>query len=161
VIYAISGHQARQAKLGGENVMGDSGGKGVVVAIQPRHRAQGMCSCGWVGRSRLMLSAAKLDAYLHASQHGCEPGIPLVQAESVNLIKPPGILTVDCPAGCGVTLSVPLVIVDVPSVGSDNELDVRFVAEAAELHDYIYTHLRTCPAPRPRSVDAALHKAAG
>lgn len=109
-----------------------------------------------------MLSAAKLDAYLHASQRGCEPGIPLVQAGAVNLVKPPGILRVKCPAGCGVTLSIPLLIVDVPWVGSaDGELDVRFVAEAPELHDYIYTHLRKCPAPRPRSVDAALHKAAG
>jgi len=34
-------------------------------------------------------------------------------------------------------------------------------AEASELHDYIYAHLQTCPAPRPRSADAALHKAAG
>src|SRR5690242_14991499 len=100
--------------------MGDSGGgKGVVVAIQRRHRAQGMCSCGWVGRARLMLSAAKVDAYIHASQHGCEPGIPLVQSEAVNLVKPAASLTVECPAGCGATLSVPMVMVDVPSVGSE------------------------------------------
>lgn len=143
--------------------MGDSGGgKGVVVAIQPRHRAQGMCSCGWVGRSRLMLSAAKVDAFIHASRHGCEPGIPLVQSEAVNLVKPPGVLRLECPAGCGVILSVPIVMVDIPSVGSDaGDLDVRFVAEAPELHDYIYTHLQTCPAPRPRSADVALHRAAG
>jgi len=143
--------------------MGDlGGGKGVVVAIQPRHRAQAVCSCGWVGRSRVTLSAAKVDAFVHASRHGCEPGIPLVQSEAVNLIKPPGILTVECPAGCGTHLSVPMVMVDVPSVGSgDGDLDVRFVAEAPELHDYIYAHLRSCPAPRPRSGDAALHKAAG
>ena len=143
--------------------MGDSGGaKGVVVAIQPRHRAQGMCSCGWVGRSRLMLSAAKMDVFIHSSEHGCEPGIPLVQSEAVNLVKPPGILTVECPVGCGVTLSVPMMLADIPSVGSDaGDLDVRFVAEAPELHDYIYAHLQTCPAPRPWSADAALHKAAG
>jgi hypothetical protein len=55
-----------------------------------------------------------------------------------------------------------MVIVDVPSVGSgDGDLDVRFVAEAPELHDYIYRHLQTCPAPRPRSADVALHRAAG
>src|SRR5882757_3731877 len=103
--------------------MGDSGGgMGVVVAIQPRHRAQGMCSCGWVGRSRLMLSAARLDAFVHASRHGCEPGILLVQ----------------CPAGCGIRLSVPLAIVDILSVDSDGgDLDARFVAEALELHDYL------------------------
>jgi hypothetical protein len=140
--------------------MGDTGGgKGVVIAIQPRHRAQALCSCGWVGRSRLMLSAAKLDAFIHASRCGCEPGIPLVQPEPIDLLKPPGVLTVECPAGCGVRLAVPLEIVDLPSVGAD--LDVRFVAEAPELHDYVYTHLRTCPSPRPRSVEATLHKAAG
>ena len=121
-----------------------------------------MCSCGWVGRSRLMLSAAKVDVFIHASRHGCEPGIPLVQSEGVDMIKPPGILTVECPAGCGVTLSVPLVMVDIPSVGSDEGgLDVRFVAEAPALHDFIYAHLQTCPAPRPRSADVALHRAAG
>jgi hypothetical protein len=109
-----------------------------------------------------MLSAAKMDAYLHASQRGCEPGIPLVQAEAVNMVKPPGILTVKCPAGCGVTLSIPLLIVDIPSVGSDDgELDVRFLAEAPELHNDIEAHLRTCPASRPRTADTALHKAAG
>src|SRR5690349_19273370 len=141
--------------------MGASGdGKGVVVAIHARHRAQGMCSCGWVGKSRMMLSAAKVDAFLHASQHGCEPGIPLAQAEAINLIKAPGVLAVECPAGCGATLSVPLVLADIPSVGSDDgELDVRFIAEAPELHDHIYVHMQTCPSPRPRSVDAALHKA--
>jgi len=109
-----------------------------------------------------MLSAAKVDAYIHASQHGCEPGIPLVQSEAVNLVKPAASLTVECPAGCGATLSVPMVMVDVPSVGSEaGDLDVRFVAEAPELRDYIYTHLQTCPAPRPRSAAAALHRAVG
>ena len=109
-----------------------------------------------------MLSAAKLDAFIHASRNGCEPGIPLIRPEAIELIKPPGVLTVECPAGCGVRLAVPLEIVDTPSVGSDrNDLDVRFVAEAPELHDYIYTHLRTCPSPRPHSVEATLHKAAG
>jgi hypothetical protein len=109
-----------------------------------------------------MLSAAKLDVFVHASRHGCEPGIPLVQSESVDLMKPPGILTVECPAGCGVRLAVPLLIADVSSVGSDDgELDVRFVAEAPELHDYLDTHLRTCPAVRTRSINAALHKTAG
>jgi hypothetical protein len=143
--------------------MGDTGGgKGVVVAIRPRHKAQGMCSCGWVGKPRLMLSAAKTDALIHAARRGCEPAIPLIQPESINPTKPPGILTVKCPAGCGASLAVPLVIDDIPSVSADaGELDIRFVAEAPELHDYIYTHLRTCPAPRPRSVAAALHQAAG
>jgi hypothetical protein len=108
-----------------------------------------------------MLSAAKVDAFIHASQHGCEPGVPLVQSETVNLVKPPGILAVECPAGCGARLTVPLVIVDIPSVGSDGgELDVRYVAEAPGLHDCIYAHLRTCPSPRQRSVAAALHKTA-
>jgi hypothetical protein len=108
-----------------------------------------------------MLSAAKVDVFIHASRHGCEPGIPLVQSEDVNVVKPPGILTVQCPAGCGVSLYVPIVMADNPSVGSADDLDVRFVAEAPELHDYIYAHLQTCPAPRPRSADVALHRAVG
>jgi hypothetical protein len=108
-----------------------------------------------------MLSAARVDAFIHASQHGCEPGIPLAQPESVHLVKPPGTLTVECPAGCGARLTVPLAIVDTPSVGSGGgELDVRYVAEAPGLYDYIYAHLRTCPSPRQRSVAAALHKTA-
>ena len=131
--------------------MGDSeSGRGVVVAVQPRHMAQGMCSCGWVGRSRLMLAAAKLDAFIHASQCGCEPGIPLVQAETVDVVKPPGVLTVECPAGCGAVLRVPLVIADIPSVNADGgDLDLRFVAEAPELQNYIDAHLRgRCTKPR-------------
>jgi len=108
-----------------------------------------------------MLSTAKVDAFVHASRDGCEPGIPVGLSEAVNVVKPPGILRVECPAGCGVVLSVPITLVDIPSVGGSDELDVRFVAEAPELHDYIYTHLHTCPAPRPRSADAALHKAVG
>jgi hypothetical protein len=99
-----------------------------------------------------MLSAARLDAFVHASRHGCEPGIPLVQPEAINLVKPPGILMVDCPAGCGIRLSVPLAIVDILSVDSDGgDLDARFVAEACELHDYLDAHLQTC----------TRHKAAG
>jgi hypothetical protein len=109
-----------------------------------------------------MLAAAKLDAFLHASQCGCEPGIPLVQAETVDVVKPPGVLTVDCPAGCGAVLFVPLVVADIPTVGADgDELDVRFVAEAPELQNHINAHLRACPAPRPGSIDAGLRKAAG
>jgi hypothetical protein len=90
-----------------------------------------------------MLSAARLDAFVHASRHGCEPGIPLAQPEEIDLIKPPAILMVECPAGCGARLSVPLEIVDVMSAGSGGELDARLVAEASELHDYIDMHLRT------------------
>lgn len=143
--------------------MGETGGgKGVVVAIRPRHRAQGMCSCGWVGRSRLMMSAAKMDALMHAARRGCEPAIPLVQPETINPMKPPGILTVKCPNGCGASLSVPVVIVDVPSVSADaGELDVRFIAEAPELHHYIDAHMRVCPSQQPRSVATALHQSTG
>jgi hypothetical protein len=109
-----------------------------------------------------MLSAAKLDAFLHASQMGCEPGLPLVQAEAAEVVKLPGVLTVQCPAGCGAALCVPLMIADIPSVGSgDDQLDVRFVAEAPELYHCIDVHLQTCPTPRPRPVDATLHKASG
>lgn len=142
--------------------MGDLGdGKGVVVAIRPRHRAQGRCSCGWVGKSRLRMSSAQVDSLIHAARHGCEPAIPLVQPETINPLKPPCILTVECPAGCGASFPVPVVITQTPSISSDDsELSVRFIAEAPELHDHIYKHLRTCSSARSW-VDAALHEAAG
>jgi hypothetical protein len=140
--------------------MGDSGGgRGTVVAIRPRHRAQGMCSCGWAGRPHVLLSSAKVDALVHAASHGCQPAIPLVQPETINALNPPGELTVRCPAGCGAILSVPMTITDTLSARSDHgELCVRFTAEAPELHDYIYRHLRTCPAATT-SVDAAVERA--
>jgi hypothetical protein len=109
-----------------------------------------------------MLSAAKLDALMHASQCGCEPGIPMVSTETADVLKPPGVLAVRCPAGCGATLSVPLRIADTPSVGSGaDDLDARFVAEAPELHDCIGAHLRNCPAAKTSRADAPLRKAAG
>jgi hypothetical protein len=126
--------------------MGDSGGgRGTVVAIRPRHRAQGMCSCGWAGRPHVLLSSAKVEALVHAASHGCQAAIPLVQPEAVDVLNTPGELTVHCPAGCGALLSVPMTITDTLSVKSDHgELSVRFTAEAPELHDYIYRHLRMC-----------------
>ena len=133
--------------------VGDSeGGKGVVVAIRPRHRAQGMCSCGWTGRRRLLLSSAKVDVLVHAASHGCEVAIPLIQPDTVNAINPPGALTVRCPAGCGASFSVPIVITDTLSATTDDgELCVRFTAEAPELHDYVKQHLRNCPSATSRA----------
>jgi hypothetical protein len=53
----------------------------VVVAVRPRHRARGRCSCGWVGPLRVLLASAKVDALVHAACRGCEPAIPLVRHE--------------------------------------------------------------------------------
>jgi hypothetical protein len=146
-----------------DNQMGDLGdlgdGRGTVVAIRPRHRAQGMCSCGWAGRSRVLLSSAKVDALVHATSHGCQAAIPLVQPEAVDVLNPPGELTVRCQAGCGAILSAPMTITDTLSAKSDDgELCVRFTAEAPELHDYIYRHLRMCPSATSW-VDAARERA--
>lgn len=140
--------------------VGDSeGGKGVVIAVPARRRSQGMCTCGWAGRPRILLSSAKVDALLHAASCGCGPAIPLVQPETINALNLPGELTVRCPAGCGANLSVPMVITDTLSAGSDDgELRVRFTAEAPEVHDYISQHLRTCPSTTSRA-DAALARA--
>jgi hypothetical protein len=136
---------------------GDSGGgKGVVMAIRPRHKSRGQCSCGWVGKPRLLLSSAKCDALVHAAQCDCEPAVPLVQPETISAVKPPGVLVVECPAGCGATFSVPVAVSDTLSASSHNgELCVRFTAEAPELHDQINKHLRSCVSARSW-VDTAL-----
>jgi hypothetical protein len=131
---------------------------GVVMAIRPRHSSRGQCSCGWVGKSHVLLSAAKCDALIHAEQCGCEPAIPLVQPEQVGALEPPEFLTVECPGGCGVRFPVPLVITDAPSAGTDDdELGAPLMAEAPELHDRIFKHLRTCRSARSWG-DAALHQ---
>ena len=140
--------------------MGDSGGdRGTVVAVRPRHRPQGMCSCGWAGPRRVWMSSARVDALVHAASHGCQAAIPLVQPETIDALNPPGALTVRCPAGCGATLFVPMMITDTLSATSDDgELCVRFTAEAPELHDYVYRHLRTCPSAASWA-DPALERA--
>jgi hypothetical protein len=95
------------------------------------------------------LSSAKCDALVHAAQSSCEPAIPLVQPEPISALKPPGVLVVECPAGCGATFPVPVAVTDTPSVTSrEGELRVRFTAEAPELHDHINTHLRSCVSAR-------------
>jgi hypothetical protein len=107
----------------------------------------------------LLLSSAKIDALVHAAGHGCQAAIPLIQPETVDALNPPGDLTIHCPAGCGTSLSVPMMITDTLSSRSDHgELCVRFTAEAPELHDYIKAHLRTCPAATTWA-DAALERA--
>jgi hypothetical protein len=106
----------------------------------------------------MLLSAARCDALVHAAQCDCTPAIPLVQPELITAVKPPGVLVVECPVGCGATFSVPVEVTDTPSVRSDDcELSVRFTADAPELHDHIYKHLRTCSSARSW-VDTALHE---
>jgi hypothetical protein len=138
--------------------MGESRGeKGVVVAIRPRHRAQGRCSCGWVGPPRMLLSSAKVDALIHTAHGDCEAAIPVVQPESIDAPKPPGVLTVACPAGCEAALAIPIAIGDMLSVGIENgEPCTRFTAEAPELHHIVCDHLRVCPSAHDW-VDAALY----
>ena len=49
--------------------MGDLGGAGrVVVVVKPRYSSRGLCTCGWVGKPRLLLSSAKVNALIHAAQ---------------------------------------------------------------------------------------------
>jgi hypothetical protein len=105
-----------------------------------------MCSCGWSGRPRLLLSSAKLDALIHAAARGCGTAVPLVQPEAITVVQPPGILITECPAGCGATILVPVTITDTLSAGcADGALCIRFTAEAPELHDTVNHHLQTCP----------------
>ena len=148
------------ADTGMDNEMGNSGsGRGAVVAIRPRHRAQGMCSCGWTGRPRMLLSSAKVDALVHAARHGCGVAIPLIQPDTVYAVNPPGALNVRCPAGCGASFSVPIVITDsLSATSADGEPCVRFTADAPELHDYVNQHLQTCPSATSR-VDLTLERA--
>ena len=85
--------------------------------------------------------------------------MPFVQPETINPLKPPCILKVECPAGCGASFPVPVVVTDALSASTDDdEPCVRWTAEAPELHDHIYKHLRTCPSARSW-VDTALHTA--
>jgi hypothetical protein len=87
---------------------------------------------------------------LHAARRGCGPAIPLVQPETINLLEPPAILTVDCPAACGASLSMPIMIAEAAWVKADdnNKASSRFTAEAPDLYDRINQHLRTCTSAR-------------
>jgi hypothetical protein len=118
----------------------DPGGAGVVVAVRPRHKARGRCSCGWVGPLRVLLASAKVDALMHAARSGCTPDLPLVQSEVDYAVAPPGWVIVSCPSGCGAKFPVPMVVSD--SYGSD--FSGPFTAEVPELHDLIDRHLQTC-----------------
>lgn len=107
----------------------------------------------------MLLSSAKIDALIHAARDGCAPAMPVVQPDIINALMPPGILAVECPGGCGASLPVPLLITGAPSASADDdEPCARWTAEAADLHDRIYMHLRTCPSARTW-VDTALHEA--
>ncbi|WP_141562701.1 hypothetical protein [Mycobacterium neglectum] len=67
-----------------------TGGRGVVVVIRVRRGNQGRCTCGWIGKTRLLLSSAKVDALVHAARDDCEPGIPLYQPGAVVPTKAQG-----------------------------------------------------------------------
>lgn len=58
-----------------------SGAGGVVVVVKPRYRSKGQCTCGWVGKPRLLLSSAKVEALIHAARHDCEAAFPLIQPD--------------------------------------------------------------------------------
>ena len=91
---------ATLAEDGDLATMGDLGGRrGVVVVIRPRHRSQARCTCGWIGKARLLLSSAKVDALIHAAQHDCEPAMPLFQPGAVVPTTPPGDVNADIPTG--------------------------------------------------------------
>jgi hypothetical protein len=151
--------------------MGDSGGdSGVVVVMPPQHRAHSHCSCGWVGAPRVLVSSAKIDALIHAARHHCEPAVPLVQpgtglgeaatalGQAATVLGQAGTVTaptsvstlvIECPAGCGDTLAIPVQLTPTVSLGSrDDDLAVGFTAEAPELHDLIHEHLLACPSTR-------------
>ena len=84
----VSGGPVTLAEGGTVKAMGDlGGGPGVVVVIRPRYRSQARCTCGWLGKTRLLLSSARVEALIHAAQTDCEPAIPLVQSWAVP-IKP-------------------------------------------------------------------------
>ncbi|MCT7657823.1 hypothetical protein [Mycobacterium deserti] len=131
------------------------------MAIEPRHRAYAICSCGWVGQPRLLLSSAKVDALIHAARGRCQPANPLVQPESIDALEPPGMLTVACPGGCGEVLPVSLVITDALSLSADGSerSAAQFTAEAPELHHRIYQHMLHCPSARSW-IRGALHRRA-
>jgi hypothetical protein len=66
--------------------MGEFGGdQGVVEVVWRGHRTHGQCSCGWIGRQRVFLSWARVDALLHAARGECVPDCPLVQLEVTSL----------------------------------------------------------------------------
>jgi hypothetical protein len=142
---------AMDGELGDEHEMTEHarGVTGVVMAIPPRHRSRSQCSCGWIGKPHLLVSSARIDALLHAAQFDCEPAIPLVQPEISTALTPPGMLIVECPAGCGETFLVPVSITG-PTDDREAECDwcAPFVAVAPDLHDILFEHLRNCPALR-------------
>jgi hypothetical protein len=77
-------------------IMGDStAGRGVVVVIRLRRRNQARCTCGWIGKASLLLSSAKVDALLHATQNDCDPGVPLFQPGAVVPTKSQRVLKTD------------------------------------------------------------------
>jgi hypothetical protein len=47
------------------------------VFVLTSGRSRAVCGCGWAGRKRLTTAAARVDAWLHASEDGHMPATPL------------------------------------------------------------------------------------
>ena len=94
------------------------GDKGLVMAIRPHHSSRGQCSCGWVGKPRLLLSAAKCDALMHAAQYDCQPAIPLGATGARQRPPSVGRARGRMPGWLRRHFSVPVVLTDTPSVSS-------------------------------------------
>jgi hypothetical protein len=71
---ATVGHLVESAADG----LGDAGrlDDGVVTVA---HRTP-ICTCGWTGRRRAAEFLARDDAWMHAADRGCVPGVPFVAA---------------------------------------------------------------------------------
>jgi hypothetical protein len=60
------------------NGLGDAGRQAVGV-VTVAHRTP-TCTCGWTGRRRAAQFLARHDAWMHAANNGCVPGVPFVSA---------------------------------------------------------------------------------
>lgn len=49
--------------------------------IAHRCRQRSVCTCGWIGRQRVLRSRGVLDALIHAARAGCHPAVPLVDVD--------------------------------------------------------------------------------
>ena len=73
-----------QAVAAAQNPAADT----VYVADFAWHRHQGVCTCGWRGRRRLLRSIAVLDAHSHVTTSDHQPAVPLVIPGIVNAHGP-------------------------------------------------------------------------
>jgi hypothetical protein len=47
------------------------------VFVLTAGRSRAVCGCGWAGHKRLTAAGARVDAWLHAAEHGHMPATPL------------------------------------------------------------------------------------